>query len=969
MSSDVSRFVEQLKDVESRWNKAWEKDRVHEVDRVDDKPKVFCTVPYPYCSGPAHLGTAYTISKVDTYVRFKRMQGFNALLPYAFHWTGVTIAGISERIKRGDEKTIRILHEMDKVPMETVERFKDPVFLARYYMGRIRSALVELGLHADWRREFFTSSNNEAYSKFISWQYLKLRERGYIRRGEHPVVWCPRCRSATGDHDRLEGEGVGPEKFTLVKFTTADNRKLVAATFRPETVYGVTNVWVNPNATYVELDVDGEVWVVSERTEEKLRDQKFHTRLLRKLSGKELLGLEVKAPMSGFVVPVLPAEFVDPMLGTGVVYSVPEHAPYDYVALMELKRAPQKLVEYGLDPKLLEGIEPISIIRTERFGEKPTKYVDSLGITSQTDPRLEEATSEVYREEFMKGIMRENTGPFAGMPVRDAKELMASRLIESKDGAELLDLPSPVVCRCGTRNHVKILPDQYLLAYSDPSWKELAKRALSRMRILPEEARPLFESYIDWYKDWAFVRTFGLGTRLPWDSSFMIETLSDSTVYNAYYIVAKYVNDGRLKPEQMTEGFFDYVMLGRGSALDVARDTGLSPELLEEIRKDFDYWYPVDLRVSGKDLIANHLTFYIFHHVAIFPEEKWPRGISVNGFLKIEGQPMHKSKGVFISLDDALRDYGADVTKLTCLLLADGLDDPDWRAERAVDSVKAVQALFDTFDHKPEGSRVELGHPERWLLSRLSGHVKSVTSSIEEMMLRRAASEVVFDMRNDLRWYARRVEEPNSDVVKRFFDAWVRMLAPFVPHVAEELWHRMGNETYVVQASWPSAAGKVDSRAEGAEEYLKSLVDDVRDVMSILPLKPSKLHIYTCSEWKREAVKFVLEAGAERGDYSRLLRPAIEHISSTRREVRKEVVAKFLNMAARRIGEMPAWAKELIALEPAFDELSFLEECRSFLERELGLEVRIYSEDSVNKYDPRGRATAAEPLRPAIYLE
>lgn len=960
--------VERLKEIERKWREAWKRDKVYEADRVDGKRKIFCTFPYPYTSGPSHLGTAYTLSKADTYVRFKRMQGYNVLFPFAFHWTGVTIAGISERIKRGDEKTIRILHEMDRVPMDIIEKFKDPIFLARYYTDRIRSALKEFGVHVDWRREFFTSSNNEAYSKFIEWQYLKLRERGYVRRGEHPVVWCPHCKSATGDHDRLEGEGVGPERFTLVKFTTADNRKLVAATFRPETVYGVTNVWVNPDATYVELEVDGEVWVVSERTEEKLRDQKFKVRNIRRFEGRELLGLEVKALVSGFVVPVLPAKFVDPMLGTGVVYSVPEHAPYDYVALMELKREPQKLKEYGLDPKLVEGLEPIPMIRTERFGEKPTRYIDSLGITSQTDPRLEDATSEVYREEFMKGTMMENTGTFAGMPVREAKELMASKLVESGEGAELLDLPSPVVCRCGTRNHVKILPDQYLLAYSDPSWKELAKRALSRMRILPEEARPLFENYVDWYRDWAFVRTFGLGTRLPWDSTYMIETLSDSTIYNAYYVIAKYVNEGKLKPHQMTEGFFDYVMLGRGSAEGVARETGLSLELVEEVRRDFEYWYPVDLRVSGKDLIANHLTFFVFHHVAVFPEEKWPRGISVNGFLKIEGQPMHKSKGIFISLDDALREYGADVTKLTCLLLADGLDDPDWRRERAVDSMKAVQSLFEVFERRRSAYGARVGHAERWLLSRLSRHVTSVAASVEEMMLRRAASEAVFDMRNDLRWYLRRVEEPNGEVLERFLKDWVRMLAPFVPHVAEELWHRMGNESYVLSAGWPEA-GEVDSRAEHAEEYLRSLIDDARGVMAILPFKPSKLHVYVCSAWKRDATKFMLESGAERGDYSKLMRAAIERAAGEGKGVRKEAAAKFLGAFVRRLGEMPTWAKELVRSEPAFDELDFLEESRSFLERELGLEVHVYSEESAERYDPKGRAQGAEPPRPAIYLE
>jgi len=76
-------------------------------------------------------------------------------------------------------------------------------------------------------------------------------------------------------------------------------------------------------------------------------------------------------------------------------------------------------------------------------------------------------------------------------------------------------------------------------------------------------------------------------------------------------------------------------------------DTGLSPELLEEIRKHFNYWYPVDLRSSGKDLVPNHLLFFLFHHVALFEEDKWPKALAVNGFVSLEGQKMSKSKARF----------------------------------------------------------------------------------------------------------------------------------------------------------------------------------------------------------------------------------------------------------------------------------------------------------------------------------
>jgi len=76
----------------------------------------------------------------------------------------------------------------------------------------------------------------------------------------------------------------------------------------------------------------------------------------------------------------------------------------------------------------------------------------------------------------------------------------------------------------------------------------------------------------------------------------------------------------------LTEEFWDYVFLGQGSAAEVAKRIGVDPAALEEIRREFDYWYPLDSRNSGKDLIPNHLTFFIFNHVATSPWGRWPRG-------------------------------------------------------------------------------------------------------------------------------------------------------------------------------------------------------------------------------------------------------------------------------------------------------------------------------------------------------
>ena len=98
-------------------------------------------------------------------------------------------------------------------------------------------------------------------------------KRGYIIKGTYPVVWCPHDQSPTGDHDRQTGEGVVAEEYTLIKYKMQDGTILPAATFRPETIYGITNIWINPDADYVKATVNGENWIISQTCANKLTEQ------------------------------------------------------------------------------------------------------------------------------------------------------------------------------------------------------------------------------------------------------------------------------------------------------------------------------------------------------------------------------------------------------------------------------------------------------------------------------------------------------------------------------------------------------------------------------------------------------------------------------------------------------------------------------------------------------------------------
>ena len=954
-------------EVEKKWRRIYEEKKVFEAEPDPSKPKFFVTFPFPYMSGPVHLGTAYTLTRLDIVARYKRKWGFNVLFPFAFHWTGTTITGISDRIKRGDEKTIEILEKMDGVPREEIERFKDPVYLARYYTERNRAALKDYGLAVDWRREFHTTSLNPGFSTFVQWQYLKLKEKGYITKGIHPVVWCPRDKSSTGDHDRLSGEGVFPEKFYLVKFRLGDSY-LVAATFRPETVFGVTNVWVNPDTVYAEAVVDGEKWIVSIETLEKLADQMRNVSKMRELKGRELVGKKVEAVFTGVKIPVLPASFVDPSLGTGVVYSVPAHAPYDYMALEDLKRNKNALGEYGLNPDEVCSIKPVSMITTEKYGSNPSeKLVRELNIESQSDPKLEEATNLVYREEFHKGVTLYNCGRFSGLPVQKAKELVIEEMRKTGAGDEFLELPSPVVCRCGTRCHVKILGDQYLLRYSWPEWKARALKALERMGIYPKEVRENFTYFINWYDDWAFTRTSGLGTPVPWLPSHIVETLSDSTVYMAYYIISKYVNDGVLKPENLTEEFYDYVLLGTGSLEEVARKTGVSAEFLERLRHEFDYWYPVDLRNSGKDLVANHLTFYIFHHVAIFPEEKWPRQISVNGFLRIEGQPMHKSKGIFISLRDAVEKYGSDATRITLLLSAEGLEDPNWESEKARKNIELLRSIYGFILSllREEGLGWN-GHMEDWLRSSLRKRVKNVTDALENMQIRDATNEALYGLRNDLRWYLRRVHKPNSKVLRETVETWLNLLYPFTPHLAEELWSKLGREDLLVNHPWPRAV-EADEKPILLEKYLEQLVEDTYQILkAVRKTSLTRLRIITAAQWKNEAFKEMVETAEINPE--KIRRILASHAAGTGREELGRLVGQVMKSLPGMTEEYRMILRQVLEK----GEQNILKQEQGFFEKEFKCSVEILNEDYISTVELAkimGKKPPIQPGRPAIVIE
>ncbi|MCE7699241.1 MAG: class I tRNA ligase family protein, partial [Methanobacterium paludis] len=368
----------------------------------------------------------------------------------------------------------------------------------------------------------------------------------------------------------------------------------------------------------------------------------------------------------------------------------------------------------------------------------------------------------------------------------------------------------PVICRCGTKCVVKILDDQWFLKYSDEDWTEKTYKCLAGMNVVPEEVRANFRYSIGWLQDWACSRRIGLGTDLPWNKKWIIEPLSDSTIYMAYYTIAKYMKD--IDPEVLNDQFFDEVFLGKSGSFD-----GIDAELFKDIKDEFNYWYPLNWRLSAKDLVGNHLSFHMFHHSAIFPEDKWPRGIVVFGMGLLEGNKMSSSKGNIVMLEDAIETYGSDVVRLFLMSSAEPWQDFDWREKEVRGISKRLNWFMEFADRVEEicGSKIELdGHesaPEvkksinAWILSQLNMRIRDATTALEGFQTRKALQESLFLLKKDMDHYFHRIEHELDDeesrreigeVLVHLLGIWIRLMAPFVPHAAEELWKTHGGKDW-----------------------------------------------------------------------------------------------------------------------------------------------------------------------------
>ncbi|MEM2378033.1 MAG: class I tRNA ligase family protein, partial [Candidatus Korarchaeum sp.] len=513
---------------------------------------------------------------------------------------------------------------------------------------------------------------------------------------------------------------------------------------------------------------------------------------------------------------------------------------------------------------------------------------------------------------------------------------------------------------CGAKVLVKVVEDQWFIDYSNPEWKELTREALREMRIVPKELRREFEEAIDWMREKACARKSGLGTRFPFDPEWIIESLSDSTIYMAFYTISNYINSGEVDPSKLDDEVFDYVFLGRGDPRGIASGKGIDEGTLRRMREEFLYWYPLDSRHSGRDLIWNHLTFFIFNHVAIFPRELWPKQIVVNGSVTMEGKKMSKSLGNIIPIAQAVEMFGADPIRLSVLGSAELSSDADFSPIVAASTLKRLFRILDLAQKFRSFEKELLVRDlwDMWIVSMLRSHVREVTEAMEECRTREAIHHAIYLLLNEVEEYLEvKGSDANGPLMKFLLSVWARLLSPFAPHVAEEVWEIIGEGGFVSTAPWPSHEEIPEyEEAEISYKIISNIVEDVKNVTSAR-ISGSKLYIYVASSWKYGLFKRVEELKAVLGLDPRKIVPELLKESQFRE--RADSLYEMVRQLAS--GGWP-WIPEKEV------ERQVLESAKGYLERKLGMEVILDDEDNPS-YDPKGRASRALPGKPAIYLE
>lgn len=801
------------------------------------------------------------------------------------------------------------------IPREEIHKFADANYWIVYFPPLCERDCRKMGARIDWRRSMVTTDYNPYYDAFVRWQMNSEYAKQKIKFGKRYTIFSPKDNQACMDHDRSSGEGAGPQEYVALKIliTKASPKAseklqeligakkvyLVAATLRPETMYGQTCCFTSSKIDYGVFPTltEGEYIITTERAYKNMSYQDLTPKRgvsepVMTINGSELFGAEISAPLAEHKkLHVLPMETILATKGTGVVTCVPSDSPDDYITTQDIRKKPEY---YGVEEDWLPA-ETIPVLNTSKYGNMTAKYlVEELKIQSPKDKeKLAEAKELAYKEGFYNSTMA--IGPYAGEKVDVAKPKIRDELVADKLAFLYSEPEKQVVSRSGD-SCVVSLEDQWYSDYGEETWRKGTEEVLKQLNTYSDDIRNQFEGVLAWMKQWALSRTYGLGSHIPWDPQYLVESLSDSTVYMAYYTIAHLLHsdvDGHkqgpldIPASALTDEVWDYIFTRTNSVSD---KVAIPKEKLDKLRGEFRYFYPLDLRVSAKDLIGNHLTMCLYVHQALFPKEYWPRSFRVNGHLLINGDKMSKSTGNFLTLNQMLSKYGSDASRIALADAGDSAEDANLDESSANAAILRLHNLKEWLEQVLDPNAADLREEatdnaakffDDAFNAEMDEIIRDTKVAYEATHYRAALKRGLFDLQISRDYYRDVCNSlkmgMNKKLINRYAGIQALLMLPIAPHFADYIWRELlHNKDTIQNALFPTPSQELDNYQRGlidAVNYVREVSRSVRETEGQLlkkkkkgPVfdtkKPSKLTIYVAlqfPEWQDPYVNLLRE--------------------------------------------------------------------------------------------------------------
>ncbi|OYT75854.1 MAG: isoleucine--tRNA ligase [Armatimonadetes bacterium JP3_11] len=757
-----------LPEQEPRWQAFWREINLYQ--RMLEKPApngdfILHDGP-PYSNGDIHIGHALNKTLKDIVVRSYCMRGYRT--PYVPGWDnhGMPIENaVSKEFLAQGEKP-------DKITLRRACRE-----YAQRYVHIQREQFERLGLVGEWDNPYLTM--DYAFEAGLVRIFGELAQRGYIYRGLRPTLWCPTCQTALADAEVEYDEKTSDSiyvAFPVVKppadAPTTENLKILIWTTTPWTIPANLALAVHPELEYAYVRTDGAVYLLAHRLVAPTMEA-FGIRdytVLGTVTGEHLQGAIAKHPLFERESPVVVADYVTAEDGTGVVHTAPGHGAEDFATGKK----------YGL-PILCP--------------------VDAAGVFTQ------------------------EAGEFAGLPIApEGNRAVIQRLQEV--GALLHYEPYrhnyPHCWRCDTPLIFRTT-EQWFMSIDHAGHRERALNAIRQVRWIPPEGETRITAAVQNRPDWCLSRQRAWGVGIP---AFYCEAcgaviLTPETVERIAQLLEREGSDVWFeKPAAyfLPEGFACPQCGGsefrkETDVLDVWFDSGSTSRLVLEARSYLHY--PADLYLEGSDQHRGWFNSSLM--IGIGTRDAAPyRMVITHGFvLDGEGRKMSKSLGNVVSPLEVIQKLGADVLRLW-VASCEYFEDVRLSQEILKYVADAYRQIRNTLrfmvgnlaDFNPETDAVpyeQLNDLDRWMLATLQEYLRYALNAYDSFEYHKFYHETrrfsnvelsafYLDVIKD-RLYA----ESRDSVARRgaqtvlyeLAHTLTRLLAPIIPHTAEEVWQRL----------------------------------------------------------------------------------------------------------------------------------------------------------------------------------